>query len=118
MDATFSSLSSSSMSSVVRVFYEGNEYENHMKELDEKIRNYDRDIERMCNAHYQGFVDGIHELLQVRPQAHKLKMDILSTNGELIPRLPNSFLTTLTLRRQDHQAVESLREEPEGRCAE
>lgn len=83
MEATFSSLSSSSLSSVIRVIYEGDEYEDFMKKLEEQIRNYDKDIERMCNAHYQGFVDGIHELLQVRPQAHKLKMDILTTNGEL-----------------------------------
>lgn len=31
------------------------------------------DIERMCNAHYQGFIDCIHELLKVRPQAEQLK---------------------------------------------
>lgn len=84
MEASFTSLSSSSLSSVIRVIYEGDEYDDFMKKLDDQIRNYDKDIERMCNAHYQGFVDGIHELLQVRPQANKLKMDILSTNGELV----------------------------------
>lgn len=84
MEATFSSLSSSSLSSVIRVIYEGDEYEDFMKKLEEQIRNYDKDIERMCNAHYQGFVDGIHELLQVRPQASRLKHDIYATNAELV----------------------------------
>ncbi|KAL0621527.1 Exocyst complex component 6B, partial [Plecturocebus cupreus] len=44
-----------------------------MEKLDTRIRNHDREIEKMCNFHYQGFVDSITELLKVRGEAQKLK---------------------------------------------
>ena len=54
-----------------------------MERLDARIKGHDKDIERMCNAHYQGFVDCIHELLKVRPQAEQLKRGIIEINGEM-----------------------------------
>lgn len=54
-----------------------------MEKLDQRIKNHDKDIERMCNCHYQGFVDCIHELLKVRPQATSLKNEIIQINTEL-----------------------------------
>lgn len=59
-----------------RAIYEGDEYEKFMERLDARIKNHDRDIERMCNFHYQGFIDSIRELLQVRSKAQKLKVYI------------------------------------------
>lgn len=43
----------------------------------------------MCNAHYQGFVDCIHELLQVRPQAQRLRKEIVSINHDLMKSSEN-----------------------------
>lgn len=54
-----------------------------MERLDARIKGHDKDIERMCNAHYQGFVDCIHELLKVRPQAEQLKKGIVEINSEM-----------------------------------
>lgn len=54
-----------------------------MERLDARIKGHDKDIERMCNAHYQGFVDCIHELLKVRPQAEQLKRGIVEINSEM-----------------------------------
>lgn len=48
-----------------------------MDKLDARIKNHDKDIERMCNHHYQGFIDSIRELLQVRSQANKLRVIII-----------------------------------------
>lgn len=48
-----------------------------MEKLDTRIRNHDREIEKMCNFHHQGFVDAINELLKVRADAEKLKVRIL-----------------------------------------
>lgn len=45
-----------------------------MEKLDARIRNHDREIEKMCNHHFQGFVDSITELLKVRGEAQKLKV--------------------------------------------
>lgn len=60
-----------------------------MKKLETRIKSHDKDIERMCNAHYQGFVDCIHELLQVRPQAQRLKREMSSINSDLIKSSDN-----------------------------
>lgn len=48
-----------------------------MEKLDACIRNHDKEIEKMCNFHHQGFVDAITELLKVRADAEKLKVGSL-----------------------------------------
>nr|XP_045609242.1 exocyst complex component 6B-like [Procambarus clarkii] len=65
-----------------RTIYDGDEHGKFMERLDTRIRNHDRDIERMCNHHYQGFIDSIRELLQVRSQAHKLKTEVVRIDDE------------------------------------
>ncbi|KAJ8874390.1 hypothetical protein PR048_025239 [Dryococelus australis] len=55
-----------------RAIYDGDEHQKFMERLDARIKSHDKDIERMCNYHYQGFIDSIRELLQVRSQAKKL----------------------------------------------
>lgn len=54
-----------------------------MDKLDVRIRNHDREIEKMCNHHFQGFVDSITELLKVRGEAQKLKSQVTETNSRL-----------------------------------
>uniref|UniRef100_A0A665XAW4 Exocyst complex component n=1 Tax=Echeneis naucrates TaxID=173247 RepID=A0A665XAW4_ECHNA len=49
-----------------------NAHKRFMEKLDARIRNHDREIEKMCNFHHQGFVDAITELLKVRTDAEKL----------------------------------------------
>lgn len=49
-----------------------NAHRRFMEKLDARIRNHDREIEKMCNFHHQGFVDAITELLKVRADAEKL----------------------------------------------
>jgi hypothetical protein len=54
-----------------------------MEHLENNIKNHDKDIERMCNFHYQGFIDSIRELQQVKAQAMHLKVrifNLLKTN--------------------------------------
>lgn len=57
-----------------RSVYDGEEHGRFMEKLDARIRNHDREIEKMCNFHYQGFVDAITEFLKVRAEAQKLKV--------------------------------------------
>uniref|UniRef100_A0A8C0KKJ6 Exocyst complex component n=1 Tax=Canis lupus dingo TaxID=286419 RepID=A0A8C0KKJ6_CANLU len=58
----------------LRSVYDGEEHGRFMEKLETRIRNHDREIEKMCNFHYQGFVDSITELLKVRGEAQKLKV--------------------------------------------
>ena len=69
--------------STFRTIYTKGEEEQFMKKLDERTREHDKNIERMCNFHYQGFIDSIRELLQVRTEASKLKHEVTGVNQEL-----------------------------------
>ena len=42
-----------------------------------RIRGHERDIEKMCNKNYQGFIESVSELLKVRSDAAKLKVSLL-----------------------------------------
>uniref|UniRef100_A0A3Q2PQ10 Exocyst complex component n=1 Tax=Fundulus heteroclitus TaxID=8078 RepID=A0A3Q2PQ10_FUNHE len=67
----------------LRSVYDGQEHGLFMEKLDARIRNHDREIEKMCNHHFQGFVDSITELLKVRGEAQKLKSQVIETNVRL-----------------------------------
>ncbi|XP_048364737.1 exocyst complex component 6B [Sphaerodactylus townsendi] len=67
----------------LRSVYDGEEHGQFMQKLDARIRNHDREIEKMCNFHYQGFVDAITEFLKVRAEAQKLKNQVTDTNRKL-----------------------------------
>uniref|UniRef100_A0A674JUT4 Exocyst complex component n=1 Tax=Terrapene triunguis TaxID=2587831 RepID=A0A674JUT4_9SAUR len=67
----------------LRSVYDGEEHGRFMEKLEARIRNHDREIEKMCNFHYQGFVDSITELLKVRGEAQKLKHQVTDTNRKL-----------------------------------
>ncbi|XP_005949698.1 exocyst complex component 6-like isoform X1 [Haplochromis burtoni] len=57
-----------------------NAHKRFMEKLDARIRNHDREIEKMCNFHHQGFVDAITELLKVRADAEKLMVREITLN--------------------------------------
>ncbi|KAI4895765.1 hypothetical protein NFI96_024065 [Prochilodus magdalenae] len=67
----------------LRSVYDGQEHGLFMEKLEGRIRNHDREIEKMCNHHFQGFVDSITELLKVRGEAQKLKGQVTETNRKL-----------------------------------
>ncbi|XP_046981248.1 exocyst complex component 6B isoform X1 [Schistocerca americana] len=73
----------SSVGLVIRAIYDGDEHQKFMERLDARIKNHDKDIERMCNYHYQGFIDSIRELLQVRSQAKKLHSEVEQLDKDL-----------------------------------
>jgi len=64
-----------------RAIYDGHEHQKFMEKLDDRIKAHDKDIERMCNHHYQGFNDSVRELLQVRSQAQQLNVSFMFKNN-------------------------------------
>uniref|UniRef100_A0A8D0A361 Exocyst complex component n=1 Tax=Sander lucioperca TaxID=283035 RepID=A0A8D0A361_SANLU len=59
-----------------------NAHKRFMEKLDARIRNHDREIEKMCNFHHQGFVDAITELLKVRADAEKLMVRDITVTAQ------------------------------------
>ncbi|XP_075221947.1 exocyst complex component Sec15 isoform X2 [Lycorma delicatula] len=69
--------------STFRAIYDGDDPQKFMETLESRIKTHNKDIERMCNFHYQGFIDSIRELLQVRSQAKKLNSEVLEIDESL-----------------------------------
>ena len=61
-----------------RAIYDNHEHHKFMEKLDERIKSHDKEIEKMCNHHYQGFIDSIRELLKVRTQAQQLNVSLFT----------------------------------------
>lgn len=57
-----------------RSVYDNGIQQQFLGKLDERIKTHDREIERMCNYHYQGFVESVNELIKVRSDARTLKV--------------------------------------------
>ena len=58
----------------LRTVFDGNEPTLFCERLDIRIKSHDQEIERMCNHHYQGFIESIRGLLQVRSDVENLKV--------------------------------------------
>ncbi|XP_035432260.1 exocyst complex component 6 [Spodoptera frugiperda] len=66
-----------------RSIYEGEGHEAFVQQLDERIKQHDKEIEKLCNFHYQGFIDSIRELLQVRSHAEELHAEISNVDANV-----------------------------------
>lgn len=62
---------------IFRAIYECEDHTTFMEHLEKRIKYHDKEIERMCNNYYQGFIDSIRDLQQVRTQAKTLNVSIL-----------------------------------------
>lgn len=54
--------------------YDGEDQQEFLQSLSARIKNHDKDIERMCNKNYQGFIESVSELHKVKSEANKLKV--------------------------------------------
>ena len=61
-------------SPIHRTLYEGGEQESFLDSLLIRVKGHEKDIERMCNKNYQGFIESVSELLKVKSDALKLKV--------------------------------------------
>jgi hypothetical protein len=61
------------VSSISSVFVR-NDASTFLRKLDERVKYYDTEIEKLCNFQYQSFVNSFHELLQVRKDTTSLKV--------------------------------------------
>lgn len=68
---------------VLRSVYEDDGQTNFLKQLDDHSQNHDKEIERMCNFHYQGFISSVNELIRVRSDARIIKTQVKQANSEL-----------------------------------
>uniref|UniRef100_H2YEW7 Exocyst complex component n=1 Tax=Ciona savignyi TaxID=51511 RepID=H2YEW7_CIOSA len=98
----------------LRAVYEGNDHAKFLDRLDCRIKQHDRDIERMCNFHYQGFIESITELINVRSDAERLKNQTVVINKELqesgkeVARKSDDLIQCQLQQRNVASAIEKL----------
>jgi len=66
-----------------RGVYESGQHELFLDRLEDRIKKHDKDIEKMCSHHYQGFIDSVRDLLRVRSEATQLKKEVEGIDVEL-----------------------------------
>ena len=66
-----------------RGVYESGQHELFLQRLEERIGKHDKDIEKMCSHHYQGFIDSVRDLLRVRSEATQLKQEVAGIDKEM-----------------------------------
>jgi hypothetical protein len=49
-----------------------------VRALQQKIRHYDRDIERLCSFHFNGFIEAVQELATLRKECNSLRVCLSS----------------------------------------
>jgi hypothetical protein len=70
------------LGAILRTLYEEEEQESFHESLGVRIKGHEKDIERMCNKNYQGFIESVSELLKVKSDAVKLKVKLtLNVSG-------------------------------------
>uniref|UniRef100_A0A3B4UWA3 Exocyst complex component n=1 Tax=Seriola dumerili TaxID=41447 RepID=A0A3B4UWA3_SERDU len=85
-----------------------NAHKRFMEKLDARIRNHDREIEKMCNFHHQGFVDAITELLKVRTDAEKLMVREITVKRILVTAQTEEVICCRIQQRNMATTVEKL----------
>ncbi|EDV20759.1 uncharacterized protein TRIADDRAFT_60734 [Trichoplax adhaerens] len=68
------------LSPTLRAVYENNLDEEFNQKLQNRVKTYDKDIERLCNYHYHGFIESVSELLRVKTDVRNLKSNITGSN--------------------------------------
>lgn len=66
-----------------RAIFDNDQHVEFRQKLDERIKQHDKDIERLCNIYYQGFIESIRELLEVRSQAKILNSHVNTLDNQL-----------------------------------
>merc|ERR1719471_1354754 len=66
-----------------RGVYESGQHELFLDRLEDRIKKHDKDIEKMCSHHYQGFIESVRDLLRVRSQATQLKKEVETVDKEM-----------------------------------
>lgn len=57
-----------------RSIFDNNEHQDFKRKLEERVKHHDKDIERLCNVYYQGFIESVTELLEVKSQSKNLNV--------------------------------------------
>ncbi|KAL7668736.1 hypothetical protein ACOME3_009427 [Neoechinorhynchus agilis] len=71
------------MASSLRNIFVNYDIRDFLARLNSRIHQHDSSIEKVCQHHYQGFVDSFQKLINIRGDATSLKERVVSANQDL-----------------------------------
>ncbi|XP_028391174.1 exocyst complex component 6B-like [Dendronephthya gigantea] len=98
----------------LKTVYDSDGHKLFMQKLDESITHHDKEIEKMCNFHYQGFIESVNELLNVKGDTHKLKLYVQDLNvsfnnsGCELAKQISSLIQCRLMQRNIASAIETI----------
>ncbi|KAI9315513.1 exocyst complex subunit Sec15-like-domain-containing protein [Dichotomocladium elegans] len=99
---------------VIKQITETGRQEAFVDQLDALIRKKDGEIERMCNAHYQEFVQAVDQLLKVRQGTAELRQKIsdvnitLQTRGSKLAEKRRELIEARRVQKNVEDAIQAL----------
>ncbi|CAF3177319.1 unnamed protein product [Rotaria socialis] len=104
----------SQATSCVRSVFVRNDAGTFLRKLDERVKYYDNEIEKLCNFQYQGFVKAFHELLQVRKDTTSMKNELVKNNqmmqqaGQSLAKKTESLIKEYHRQGNIQQTIDAL----------
>ncbi|CAJ0608267.1 unnamed protein product [Cylicocyclus nassatus] len=74
---------SGSIGLVLRAIYDCGDVHKFSRALEHRIHQYDKNIQKVCAFHYQGFVDSMKELLLLKERCGDIKQDAIAINAQI-----------------------------------
>nr|CDJ86544.1 Exocyst complex subunit Sec15 domain containing protein [Haemonchus contortus]CDJ96443.1 Exocyst complex subunit Sec15 domain containing protein [Haemonchus contortus] len=74
---------SGSIGLVLRAIYDCGDVRKFSRALEHRIHQYDRNIQKVCSFHYQGFVDSMKELLLLKERCSDIKHDAAAIDSQI-----------------------------------
>ncbi|CAF1230429.1 unnamed protein product [Didymodactylos carnosus] len=102
------------LTSCVRSVFVKNDSNEFLRKLDDRIKYYDLEIEKLCNFQYQNFVKAFHELLQVRKDTTSMKNELVKNNqmmqlaGRSLAEKTESLIKQYNRQSNIQQTIEAL----------
>ncbi|VDK43756.1 unnamed protein product [Anisakis simplex] len=74
---------SGSIGLVLRAIYDCGDVHKFSRALEHRIHHYDKNIQKICSYHYQGHIDSMKQLLQLKSRCLEIKDDVVSIDGAI-----------------------------------
>ncbi|GMR61873.1 hypothetical protein PMAYCL1PPCAC_32068, partial [Pristionchus mayeri] len=102
---------SGSIGLVLRAIYESGDVSKFSRGLEHRIHQYDKNIQRVCSHHYQGFIDSMKQLMQLREKCAAIKEEaeeIDTTIQEASGKMAEKTNAIIKYRKQMRNAMVAI----------
>ncbi|TKR80500.1 hypothetical protein L596_014567 [Steinernema carpocapsae] len=74
---------SGSVGLVLRAIYECGDVHKFSRALERRIAQYDKNILKVCSFHFQGYIDAIDQLVQLKEKCSEIKQDVKEIDEDI-----------------------------------